>query len=231
MFETERPSESNESLALKKLIDDDLSSVDEAAKRLDSIFSEGDEGFGSRRRSETSNGESRDGERGYRRGRRDQRREEPEKKTESRAAGPKRDGRPDDRRDLSDETPREGRGRGYRGSRYVEREESRISVQEEVVEDHGYGESTWDIEEESKPVERSPRGGRRRGRRDSQELERSRAGDESHDSNGRDDDSAGVDFMELNKSIPSWDDAIGAIVDANVARHGQRSSEPRRGRR
>ena len=97
-------------------------------------------------------------------------------------------------------------------------------------------ESIWDVEEESKPVERS---GRQRSHRpdrsqDGSQTQRSRRGhDRNVDrENVRD---AGVtspcEAEQLHRNIPSWDDAISSIIEANTVRHTKRGTEQRRGKR
>ena len=136
--------------------------------------------------------------------------------------------------------------RGKRGSRYVKTErfgteqhdqDSRWDVPDRSVRtDAGDHElNTWDADEESKPVERS---GRQRPRRFEERVERSpsrRFREERHESAIRDNReesafAAPDDFEQTHRSIPSWDEAISAIIEANVARHVKHGPDQRRGR-
>lgn len=124
----------------------------------------------------------------------------------------------------------QGRGRASRpgrGSRYGQE----ASIQDRYDAEDSFSDSAWDADEGgSKPVERSSRGTRRRTQRAEpvQETERSRRYD--------DDDQPVVKSRETaapssTRSLPSWDDAIGMIVESNVQRHGRQQSPQRRTKR
>jgi len=91
----------------------------------------------------------------------------------------------------------------------------------------------WDIEEESKPVERS---GRRRSRhserseRDTVQPSRFRERQTQSVDAAEDAGFATPNDVELHRGIPSWDDAISAIIEANIAKHAKRSPDQCRGR-
>lgn len=197
----ESPRETEESLALKDLIENDpADSTDEEVRRLTSIFEGEDDDIPPRRSAR-------------RRGRRDS--------DETTVADPIV---PEKR--VKEESPKK-EARGRRGSRYERREESATAY--EPVEDGTLSEgAAWDIEEESKPVERSSRKGRRRGRR-SEETD-----DRAMESTFDREETVSEPYSEsatTHRNIPSWDDAIEMLIDGNIARRGQRNSESRRGRR
>lgn len=221
--------ENEESLALKNLIGDESKDYDEAAQRLSSIFGDGlDESTGDS--AGESAPESREEDRGKARGIRHRGRRENTSREEnvsstSEESWSRRSEFDDEKDDFSENSPErssERRGRGRRGSRYAEREEILSDLDAEIP--------AWDIEEESKPVERNPR--RQRNSRSEEQTESRRRSSNRRNSGPENEDAGGeeFDFSRVHVDIPSWDDAISVIIDGNVARHGQRT-ESRRGRR
>lgn len=118
--------------------------------------------------------------------------------------------------------------KGRRGSRYVPDEVASFheGAEEEVF-------VAWDIEEEPKPVERSTRGRQRGGKMEKSSRFEKRNRSENENRSRYDDESDQMDTIpvSIQKTIPSWDDAISIIIEANQARHSQRSGDSRKGRR
>lgn len=211
LFDEEASPESEEAVALKRLIEStDHDDAREAAERLDSLFDNGDAADERPRPDRARN-------RGRRGGRRQRDAEADQAET---ASTP----------DVPAEEPAgepEG-GRRRRGSRYAERKETpepERNRDETRFAEEEYEGSTWDIEEESQPVERRSRGSRQRGRR--MELK-------NKEGEGRDVEDSSDEYASTSpthKNIPSWDDAVAFIIEANKERQAQRSAEPRRKRR
>jgi hypothetical protein len=138
-----------------------------------------------------------------------------------------------------EEKPRElVRERGRRGARFEPREMKQEQfVAKNKADENRFGsvsrsedvETTWDIEEESKPVERSPHK-HRRGRNSENNIpsrEYRTSSEETTDifetkltANEE------MEMAQLHKNIPSWDEAIDQLVEHNIARRLQ-SSSPR----
>lgn len=222
MFDNTDGSTPDEVVAVNNLFGSD-ESVDEAADRLDSLFNEG------RPRDRRDDRSSR---RGNRQGDKEKRSEDvSERQTEA---------LPEDASSFGSSSPRV---RGRRGSRYIDSD----SVSERPVDSerksYGLPKNTsedlsedlpgWDIEEESKPVERRPRGSKRNDRRS--DRKQSSADDPRQNSKERRDADGDRNTMNRDsdvsaaaKSIPSWDDAISVIIEANRAKHAKRSSDSSR---
>ena len=150
------------------------------------------------------------------------------------------------RRDDEHRDRREERGeRSERSERFSDTDSSvprkrgtRYSSDEREIQ-----ERTWDIEEESKPVERSSRA-RRRGPRVTDESNESAPKDPRDQRRGRGrrdetateshhdfhDAHASEESVERHRTIPSWDDAIEGIIVSNIAKHSARP-EARHGKR
>jgi hypothetical protein len=146
-----------------------------------------------------------------------------------------------DQIDQTEEKPREMvRERGRRGVRFEPRE----TKQEQLIAKNNADENrlglvsrsenitTWDIEEESKPVERFPHKHRR-----SRNLENDSASREyrtpseeppTHVFETKLTTDEETNIAQLHKSIPSWDEAIDQLIEHNIARRFQ-SSTPRNG--
>ena len=191
--------ESKESTAVRTILDtEEPRPFAEAAERLSSIFDD--------------NAVSHNGSRRDEAGRADFRREEGGRHHESESRR-NEDGRVDSRRGKSprrDDPVMEKRGRGSRRD---------TPPNEEPM---------WDIEEESKPVERSSRRPPRyseRSERETAQPHRFRERQKEIADGTEDAVFASSGNFDLHHSIPSWDDAISAIIEANVARrtkHGSR---------
>ena len=162
------------------------------------------------------------------------------------------DNRKREERSLEDRTgdePRPRPERGQRGTRYGKREHFETErsqgsrggapPEREPIpsgdDDFKTG-SIWDVEEESKPVERSGRRRSRHPERREQGAARSTRIREERESVTDLEDVTGSavassgKFEQIHRNIPSWDDAISAIIEANVARHSKRVPDQRRGR-
>ncbi len=130
--------------------------------------------------------------------------------------------------------PEEPRVRGRRGSRYVDNRTVHQNVDRHADHDFDRGSKTratakefgsdqdvfedvsaWDIEPDSQPVER---GRRARGSR-SDSSQRTRKQSETR--------TAAPEEASANR-YSSWDDAIGSIVTANIAKRGQQQRSTRR---
>ena len=260
MFDDEPVEESKESTAVRNILDtNEPKPFADAAERLCSIFDEPP----SRNDKEP---EQREHHRHVRGQRSNEFRQEPAKergpaKTDAdepyaaqrKLDDRKREERPSDRRNANEPRPERGqrgsrygkkeyfetepRERGFRQSGPVERDRP-VSIT--ANEDDFKTESMWDVEEESKPVERS---GRRRSRH-SQRTERSEQGSgRSPSARHREERDVVIprdpedstftssgDFDQLHRNIPSWDDAVSSIIEANTARRTKRGSDQRRGR-
>ncbi len=233
MFE-EPIRESEESLALKNMIGNgETPSYEEEERRLQSMFVDSREN----RSEESVAREPRD-----RKPREEERGDRGQRSTDRRGRSEKQGRReyrqtPAPAEEQSSEMPKENRSeeprvRGRRGSRYAEDPQKQSSpivppVSQPAAQTDAYDEpSSWDVESESKPVER---GRRRRGRRSDKPVQEQR---QSMDPQAFDEDDSpapAMDFSQLHKKMPSWDEAIGAIVDGNIARRSQQ--QPRKGRR
>ena len=123
---------------------------------------------------------------------------------------------------MDDDVPRT-RGRGRRGSRYAE---TSYRDQEPIRDDVPQEEwSEVDVALQAGSDEPIQRGGRRQRydkHRRSERTERPAFDRESSDS---EEDSS---VLTVHGNIPSWDDAIGDIIAANIARHKSYSGKGRR---
>ena len=136
--------------------------------------------------------------------------------------------------------------RGQRGSRYIKPErhgvekrsqDSRRDAPGPLDEDKFHA---WDADTDSKPVERSGRPRSRRMERtvpvERTERPPSHRFREDRGNSVTEENSEDFTFASsgdpdhTHRSIPSWSDAIAAIIDANVARHAKRGPDQRRGR-
>jgi hypothetical protein len=131
------------------------------------------------------------------------------------------------------------RERGRRGARFEPREtkQEQFNAKNNADENHfGFGSrsenvgTTWDIEEESKPVERLPHK-HRRGRnlennRSNREYQTSSEEPTTNTFETKQTTNEEMDMVQLHKNIPSWDEAIEQLVEHNIARRLQ-SSPPR----
>lgn len=150
----------------------------------------------------------------------------------------------EERFDRVEERPRElVRERGRRGARFEPREMKQEQfVAKNNADENRFGsvshsadvETAWDIEEDSKPVERSPHK-HRRGRNSENNIpnrEHRTSSDEPSDifetkltANEE------MEMTQLHKNIPSWDEAIDQLVEYNIARRQSPSSRNSGGRR
>ncbi|MDR0609885.1 MAG: hypothetical protein LBG58_07235 [Planctomycetaceae bacterium] len=135
-------------------------------------------------------------------------------------------------RTESEERPRElVRERGRRGARFEPRERQQEQLAAKNNSRSEDIETTWDIEEESKPVERSPHKHRR-----GKNWENNTPSKEHRTSSEKTTDiidtkltaNEEMEIIQLHKNIPSWDEAIDQLVEYNIARHLQASSSSSR---
>ncbi|MDR1269603.1 MAG: hypothetical protein LBK82_08765, partial [Planctomycetaceae bacterium] len=140
-------------------------------------------------------------------------------------------------RNENEESPREVvRERGRRGTRFEQREEktersistSKTNNNENRFATDSYSENaeTWDIDEASKPVERSY-GKYRRGRSiEKKSLDRDSYSPPEETATPFDTtltSNEESDLVQLHKNIPSWNEAIYFLIESNITRHLQSS--------
>jgi hypothetical protein len=238
MFDEQSP-ESEESSVLKNLIGTDQHETDEAERRLRSMFDEELESlpFNDTKKQDTKlyAKPRRDSSEGnYSRNQYPDAREHGKGKT---FAANLNDDELDNEDSITENTDRTSerreypanRERGRRGSRYGQREETRFSRTDKGTNIPEENEAEWDIEEESKPVERRPRSRRRERNEESFAGIVSRGEDHPFESETSSPNS--YDFTQIHKNIPSWDDAINFLIENNIARHSQRPATKNKERR
>ncbi len=133
------------------------------------------------------------------------------------------------------EQPSKPEIRGRRGSRYVDRESLESGVDSSYLQERDFGvhdeprhSSRGSASHSVSRPERSERDemevprSRSRGRR--AESDRSHRADFALEPTGLErETSEHGDHAQVHKSVPSWDDTISALVDANIARRSQRT--------
>ena len=230
MFDDEPVEESKESTAVRSILDaDEPKPFADAAERLNSIFDDKPH----RNDKEPERREQRQHVRGQRYG---EFRQEPAKENDD-AVQYREERKFDDQkrgeRSSGDRSVRKPERERYGKKEHTEKRErgSRWEAPPKQNDDDFKAESTWNIEEESKPVERSGRRRSRRGERSEQDTSHFREGrTEVATLDDAETFTESGDLDQLHRSIPSWDDAISSIIEANTARRTKRGSEPRRGK-
>lgn len=129
------------------------------------------------------------------------------------------------REPAEDRPQRERRDRRRRGERKDETDRSveEVAGEGSPTKERAETSLTWDMEDDSRPVERQPNR-RRRGRSRSESTHPVETAEEDCF-----DDS---EIQQLHRDIPNWNEAVATVVDINLTRrHSSRGNERGRGRR
>jgi len=127
---------------------------------------------------------------------------------------------------IDDEMPR-ARGRGRRGSRYAgdDNYRDREPIQDDLPQEE-WSEVDAALQGRSEPAQRGGRRQRYDSRRGPERRERTERPAFDRDREPSDMEESGI--VSAHGNVPSWDEAIGDIITANIARHKSFSGKGRR---